>query len=96
MEAAVAKGLAKAPADRFQRAAEFLTAHDIALRAFVLLKPPFMPADECVDWALKSIEFAFACGVESKAKLRALTGFIVDGRRDDCVRKSQRSFGFKD
>jgi len=46
----------------FRRAASFLTAHEIAVRAFVLLKPPFMVEKECVDWALRSIEFAFDCG----------------------------------
>jgi hypothetical protein len=51
--------------DDFQRAAAFLTANEIALRAFVLLRPPFMPGSECVDWALRSIEFAFDCGVET-------------------------------
>jgi uncharacterized Fe-S cluster-containing MiaB family protein len=47
----------------FRRAASFLTAHEIAVRAFVLLKPPFMLERECVDWALRSIEFAFDCEV---------------------------------
>jgi len=49
--------------DDFQRAAEFLRSRDIALRAFILLRPPGMAESECVDWALKSIEFAFDCGV---------------------------------
>jgi uncharacterized Fe-S cluster-containing MiaB family protein len=48
--------------DDFQRAAAFLTAEEIAVRAFVLLKPPFMLESECVDWGLRSIEFAFDCG----------------------------------
>ncbi|MBI3864206.1 MAG: radical SAM protein [Planctomycetia bacterium] len=47
----------------FTRAGEFLSQNDIAARAFVLLKPPFMVEDECVDWALRSVEFAFDCGV---------------------------------
>ena len=49
--------------DDFRRACEFLTLNRIALRAFILLKPPFVEADECVHWALRSIEFAFECGV---------------------------------
>jgi uncharacterized Fe-S cluster-containing MiaB family protein len=48
--------------DDFRRASEFLRGHDIALRAFILLKPPFMDEGCCVDWALRSIEFAFDCG----------------------------------
>src|SRR5262245_28096275 len=48
--------------DDFRRAAKFLRGHDIALRAFILLKPPFMEERGCVDWALRSIGFAFDCG----------------------------------
>lgn len=48
--------------DDFRRAASFLAAQAIALRAFVLLKPPFQEEADCVDWALRSIEFAFDCG----------------------------------
>lgn len=47
----------------FRRAAEFLRSQHIALRAFILLRPPGMVESECADWALKSIEFAFDCGV---------------------------------
>jgi uncharacterized Fe-S cluster-containing MiaB family protein len=49
--------------DDFQRAAGFLSSHEIALRAFILLKPPFMREEECVEWAVRSLEFAFDCGV---------------------------------
>jgi radical SAM enzyme (TIGR01210 family) len=47
----------------FARAAEFLLRHGIALRAFVLVRPPFLPAeDEARHWAKRSIGFAFDCG----------------------------------
>ncbi|HWY77804.1 MAG TPA: radical SAM protein [Verrucomicrobiae bacterium] len=46
----------------FARAAEFLRSHQISLRAFVLVKPPFMDEAEELEWAVKSAEFAFACG----------------------------------
>lgn len=49
--------------DDFRRAAAFLSSHEIALRAFILLKPPFMREEECVEWAVRSLEFAFDCGV---------------------------------
>jgi hypothetical protein len=70
--------------DDFRRAAEYLGAHDIALRAFILLNPPFMPAGEGVDWALKSIEFAFDCGVGSCAVIptRAGNGMMEALERD--------------
>jgi uncharacterized Fe-S cluster-containing MiaB family protein len=34
------------------------------VRAFVLLKPPFLNEAESLEWAVKSAEFAFASGVE--------------------------------
>jgi uncharacterized Fe-S cluster-containing MiaB family protein len=49
--------------DDFRRACAFLARSEIALRAFILLKPPFVGDDDCVEWALRSIEFAFDCGV---------------------------------
>ncbi len=49
--------------DDFSRAAEFLLSQEIALRAFILLKPPYLSEADCVDWSLRSIEFAFDCGV---------------------------------
>lgn len=48
--------------DDFTRAVQFLVEHDIAVRAFVLLRPPFLSEDEGIEWALKSIAFAFDVG----------------------------------
>lgn len=48
--------------DAFRRAADFLHRHDIALRVFVLLSPPFMPAAEAVEWACRSVDVAAECG----------------------------------
>ena len=48
--------------DTFRRAADFLHRHDIALRVFVLLSPPFMPTGEAVEWACRSIDVAAECG----------------------------------
>jgi len=48
--------------DEFARAAAFLRAHEIALRAFVLVQPPFLAAAEAVEWAVRSIRFAFDRG----------------------------------
>ncbi len=48
----------------FAKAAAFLRNHGIAVRAFVLLKPPFLNEAEALEWAVKSAEFAFASGVE--------------------------------
>jgi archaeosine synthase beta-subunit len=46
----------------FNHAAEMLAIGGIALRTFVLLKPPFMEEEEGVEWALKTIEHAFDQG----------------------------------
>jgi hypothetical protein len=48
--------------DDFQRAAAFLREHDIDVRAFILLQPPFMRADEAVEWGCRSIDLAFDAG----------------------------------
>ncbi len=48
--------------DQFSRAAEFLRQHDIALRVFVLVKPPFLDESEAREWAGRSVRFAFDCG----------------------------------
>lgn len=48
--------------DQFRAAADFLRSHSIALRVFILVQPPFMPADESFEWACRSLDFAFDCG----------------------------------
>lgn len=48
--------------DSFLRAARFLTEHDIDLRVFVLVNPPFMAGDESVAWACRSLDLAAEAG----------------------------------
>jgi radical SAM enzyme (TIGR01210 family) len=48
--------------DAFSQAAGFLDRHGIALRVFILLKPPFMTEEEGVCWACRSIDLAFDGG----------------------------------
>ena len=48
--------------EQFATAADFLRRHDIALRSFVLVKPPFLDEAEALLWAQRSTEFAFDCG----------------------------------
>lgn len=50
---------------QFARAAEFLAKEGIALRAFVLVNPPFSRPEAAVEWAVKSAEFAFGCGASA-------------------------------
>jgi radical SAM enzyme (TIGR01210 family) len=47
----------------FDRAVELLLSWQIAVRAFVLLKPPFLDAAAGEEWALRSLEHAFHRGV---------------------------------
>jgi radical SAM enzyme (TIGR01210 family) len=46
----------------FEQAADFLRKEGMAVRAFVLVKPPFMSEEEGLEWAVKSAEFAFSGG----------------------------------
>jgi radical SAM enzyme (TIGR01210 family) len=46
----------------FKRAAAFLRTHDIDLRVFILLRPPFMDEAEGVEWACRSLDCAVTCG----------------------------------
>jgi hypothetical protein len=48
----------------FQRSVGFLNKYNIPVRAFILLKPPFLDENEGIQWAKRSIDFAFQCGVE--------------------------------
>lgn len=49
--------------DDFARAVDFLLANGISVRAFILLRPPFLSEQEGVEWTIRSLEFAFALGV---------------------------------
>lgn len=53
--------------ETFREAVEFLVDHGIRVRSFVLLKPPFLSESEGVDWAVRSVNFAFDCGVTACA-----------------------------
>jgi radical SAM enzyme (TIGR01210 family) len=53
------KGIAP---DDFARAAGFLRNGDVDVRAFVLVRPPFLEPAAGLDWVFRSLEFAFAAG----------------------------------
>lgn len=48
----------------YSRAARQLREQGISIRAFILLRPPFLSEEEGVHWAKRSIDFAFDNGVE--------------------------------
>ena len=60
--------------EQFRDAADFITRHEIALRTFVLLQPPFIPVDESVEWARRSIDFSLDCGATVTALIPTRTG----------------------
>ncbi|TVQ65068.1 MAG: radical SAM protein [Balneolaceae bacterium] len=71
--------------DLFRSSADYLLAREIQLRAFVLLNPPFIHGiDENIHWTLKSIEFAFKCGVSvcSIIPVRKGNGIMDELERD--------------
>ncbi|MDB5339835.1 MAG: radical protein [Planctomycetaceae bacterium] len=49
--------------DDFESAVSRLRDWDILTRAFILLRPPYLTEEEGIEWACRSIEFAFDCGV---------------------------------
>jgi len=49
--------------DDFSHAAKRLRSEGIRLRTFILLRPPFLSEEEGIEWAMRSIEFAFEAGV---------------------------------
>ena len=47
---------------RFDGAAGFLASADIDLRVFVLLNAPYVPADESIEWTVRTVEYAVQRG----------------------------------
>jgi archaeosine synthase beta-subunit len=59
----------------FARAAQFLCEHDIAVRAFIMVKPPFVRSeDEALRLARHSIDFAFNAGATAVSLIPARFG----------------------
>jgi radical SAM enzyme (TIGR01210 family) len=50
--------------EQFEQAVRFLSRHGISVRAFLLLRPPFLTESEGVEWTRKSLRYAFDIGVE--------------------------------
>ena len=48
--------------EQFTQAAQKLRAHEVDLRVFLLVQPPFMPPEHALEWAQRSVDFAFDCG----------------------------------
>ncbi len=66
--------------DDFRRAADRLRGDGIALRVFVLLGLPFLPAEESLLWACRSVEVAFDAGATAVSVIATRSG---NGALDD-------------
>ena len=66
--------------EQFASAAALLRNEGIGVRAFVLVKPPFLNEDEAIEWGVKSARFAFDCcaGVVSLIPTRPGNGALDD------------------
>jgi archaeosine synthase beta-subunit len=60
--------------DDFRRAAGFLVEAGISVRAFVLVKPPFQEHHEALEWALRTVDVAFAAGASVVSLIPTRTG----------------------
>ena len=68
----------------FERAVADLTRHDIPVRAFILVRPPFMTETQGLEWARRSIDFAFNTGVECCALIPTRGG---NGAMEDLAKR---------
>jgi archaeosine synthase beta-subunit len=60
--------------EQFRDAAEWLTAHEIDVRVFILVKPPFLGEDDALEWARRSLDFAFAYGATAATLIPTRAG----------------------
>lgn len=72
--------------DDYAQATEFLITHGIAVRAFIMLRTPYQSEEEGVEWAQRSIDFAFSIGVECCSVIPARAG---NGAMDSLQQQGQ-------
>lgn len=60
--------------DQFRDSAELLSGNGIDLRVFILVKPPFLQEEEALEWAQRSVDFAFECGAAVATLIPTRTG----------------------
>jgi radical SAM enzyme (TIGR01210 family) len=58
----------------FRRAAAWLSERGVALRVFLLIAPPFVPAGEQDEWLARSIDVAVGCGASTISLIPARGG----------------------
>jgi uncharacterized Fe-S cluster-containing MiaB family protein len=59
---------------QFRSAAEWLAEHGMALRVFLMVRPPWLTEAEGVEWACRSLDFAFDCGASACTLIPARDG----------------------
>jgi radical SAM enzyme (TIGR01210 family) len=69
--------------DDFARAVLVLRSDGIAVRAFILVRPPFLSDAEGLEWAKRSLDHAFALGVECCSLIPTRAG---NGALDELAR----------
>jgi radical SAM enzyme (TIGR01210 family) len=72
----------------FEDAAHRLRKNNVDLRVFILVKPPFMKEDEALEWAVRSLEFAFQCGATAATLIPTRGG---NGAMDELARAGEFS-----
>ena len=60
--------------ETFRGAARFLSDHEIDLRVFILLNPPFLHREDAVEWACRSLDMAADCGATACTVIPTRTG----------------------
>jgi radical SAM enzyme (TIGR01210 family) len=70
----------------FSQAARVLRSEDVSIRAFILVRPPFLSDAEGLEWACRSLDFAFAQGVECCSLIPTRGG---NGAMEELERKGQ-------
>ena len=60
--------------EQFRVASHWLTEHEIDVRVFILVKPPFLREEEALEWSNRSLDFAFACGATAVTLIPTRSG----------------------
>jgi len=72
--------------DDFARAVDALKGCAIGVRAFLLVRPPFLTEAEGLTWAKRSLDYAFSRGVEACSLIPTRAG---NGAMDELARQGQ-------
>jgi archaeosine synthase beta-subunit len=70
---------------QFANASERLRQNAIDLRVFILVQPPFVPKDDALYWAQRSLDYAFDCGATAATLIPTRAG---NGATDRLMRSS--------